>query len=169
MTKIASMMSRLIQDLDRIELFAVRPFRRTRRQIEDAAVRWRRECWFSRTTENYGDTYYLMIQARRNWARRTSHHRILWLRQPWRGMSHESITKSAATAARADRKPGWDTLRVCELTTRASKECTRAWPMPGRPARGRQPWHSLPAGCESYTCLARRLRMERTSARRLLR
>jgi hypothetical protein len=28
----------------------------------------RREWSFSRTDDKYGDTYYLMIQARRNWA-----------------------------------------------------------------------------------------------------
>jgi len=37
------------------------------RLVETSTLQ-RREWTFNRTAEDYGDTYYLMIQARRNWA-----------------------------------------------------------------------------------------------------
>ena len=39
-----------------------------RSRVVETSTLQRREWAFSRTADNYGDTYYLMIQARRNWA-----------------------------------------------------------------------------------------------------
>jgi hypothetical protein len=36
--------------------------------VVETSTLQRREWAFTRTADNYGDTYYLMIQARRNWA-----------------------------------------------------------------------------------------------------
>jgi hypothetical protein len=43
------------------------------RAVETSTLQ-RREWVFSRTNDAYGDTYYLMIQARRNWAAAEIHH-----------------------------------------------------------------------------------------------
>ena len=37
-------------------------------RVVETSTLQRREWTFTRTADNYGDTYYLMIQAKRNWA-----------------------------------------------------------------------------------------------------
>ena len=37
-------------------------------RVVETSTLQRREWTFKRTSDDYGDTYYLMIQARRNWA-----------------------------------------------------------------------------------------------------
>ena len=39
-----------------------------RSRVVETSTLQRREWAFTRTADNYGDTYYVMIQARRNWA-----------------------------------------------------------------------------------------------------
>src|ERR1022692_1433258 len=51
----------------------------------------------------------------------------------------------------------WQVCWPCSPSSKgifSASECAPAWSMPGRPARGwgdRQPRHSMPAGCASYT------------------